>query len=103
MLLRGINYDIGTPFRKDELSRPDFDEPVMRKEIEIIKNDLHCNAIRISGFDIQRLSRTAQFALEQGLQVWLSPAYTDATHEEATNIWLTAPLQPKSYGSNTGS
>ena len=37
MLLRGINYDIGTPFRKDELSRPDFNELIIRKEIEIIK------------------------------------------------------------------
>jgi hypothetical protein len=84
MLLRGINYDIGTPFRKEELSRPDFDESVVKKEIEIIKNDLHCNAIRISGFDIQRLVQTAKFALEQRLQVWLSPAYIDATTEEAT-------------------
>ena len=85
MLLRGINYDIGTPFRKGELSRPDFDELVVKREIEIIKNDLHCNVIRISGFDIQRLTQTAEFALEQGLQVWLSPAYIDATTEEATS------------------
>jgi hypothetical protein len=37
MLLRGINYDIGTPFRKGELSRPDFDELVVKKEIAILE------------------------------------------------------------------
>jgi hypothetical protein len=88
MFLRGINYDVGTPFRKDELSRPEFDETAVKKEMQIIKNDLQCNAIRISGYDIQRLSKTAEFALEQGLQVWLSPAYIDATTEQAL-IYLT--------------
>ncbi len=83
MFIRGINYDIGTEFRKGILSRPNFDEMVIRKEIEIIRNDLHCDAIRISGFDINRLITATQFALEAGLQVWLSPANIDATPEEA--------------------
>jgi hypothetical protein len=83
MFLRGINYDIGTSFRKDELSRPDFDESIIKKEIDIIKNDLKCNAVRITGHNIQRLSKASEFALEQGLQVWFSPAYPDATREEA--------------------
>jgi hypothetical protein len=85
MLLRGINYDIGTPFRKGELSRPDFDDFIIKKEIEIIKNELKCNAIRISGYDIQRLSKASEFALDEGLQVWFSPAYPDATQQEAIN------------------
>jgi hypothetical protein len=83
MFLRGINYDVGTPFRKDELSRPEFDESAVKKEMEVIKNDLHCNAVRISGYDIQRLSKAAEFALQQGLQVYLSPAYIDAATEQA--------------------
>jgi hypothetical protein len=83
MFLRGINYDVGTPFRKDELSRPEFNETAVKQEMEIIKNNLHCNAIRISGYDIQRLSKAAELALEQGLQVWFSPAYIDATADQA--------------------
>jgi hypothetical protein len=83
MFLRGINYDIGTSFRKGELSRPDFDEEIIKKEIRIIKNELHCDAIKITGHDIQRLSKATEFALEQGLQVWLTPSYIDATPEEA--------------------
>jgi hypothetical protein len=49
MYLRGINYDVGTALDEKILSRPDFDESLIQREIEIIKNDLHCDAIRISG------------------------------------------------------
>src|SRR3569833_514175 len=83
MFLRGINYDVGTSFRKGELSRPDFDEFVIKKELEIIKNELHCDAVKITGHDVHRLTRATEFALEQGLQVWLTPSYIDATRDEA--------------------
>ncbi|HTE00994.1 MAG TPA: hypothetical protein VK668_17000 [Mucilaginibacter sp.] len=88
MFLRGINYDVGTSFRENELSRPDFDEPIIKKEIEIIKNDLHCDSIRISGYDINRLSKASEFALQQGLQVWFSPSYLDATREDVIKYLL---------------
>jgi hypothetical protein len=83
MYLKGINYDVGSYFRKGKLSRPDFIEADIRKEIEIIRHKLHCDAVRISGFDIDRLIKASEFALEQGLQVWLSPACIDLTKEEA--------------------
>jgi hypothetical protein len=88
MFLRGINYDIGTPFWKDELSRPDFIEADVKAEIEIIKNELRCDAVRISGYDVGRLAKAAEFALEQGIQVWLSPAYPDITQKEAIRYWI---------------
>src|SRR5665647_523521 len=83
MFLKGINYDVGTYFRKEKLSRPDFIEADIKKEIEIIRYELHCDAVRISGYDIHRLIVTTKIALEQGLQVWLSPACIDVTSEEA--------------------
>ena len=43
------------------------------RELEIIKHDLHCNAVRIRGRDIERLIVSAEDALQQGLEVWLSP------------------------------
>lgn len=100
MFLRGINYDVGTPFRKDELSRPEFNEIEVKKEMQIIKNDLHCNAIRISGYDIQRLSKTAEFALEQGLRVWLSPACIDAATEQALNYLTDCAIAAEKLRSN---
>ena len=87
-MLRGINYDVGTQFRKGEPSRPDFDVAVIKKEIKIIRNELNCDAIRISGEDIDRLYRASAFALEEGLQVWFSPAYIDATTKNASDYLL---------------
>lgn len=83
MFLKGINYDVGTYFRKGKLSRPDFIEADIKKEIEIIRHELHCDTVRISGYDIHRLIMASGYALEQGLQVWLSPACIDVTSEEA--------------------
>lgn len=83
MFLRGINYDIGTEFVKGQLSRPEFDESIIKNEIGVIKNVLNCDAIRISGYDIKRLIRASEFALKEGLQVWFSPAFLNAEPEEA--------------------
>jgi hypothetical protein len=82
-LHKGINYDIGTFTRgKESSSRDLFDPVIVQHEIEIIKNDLHCNSIRISGQDITRLTTTAEYALQQGLEVWFSPAFVDADEQE---------------------
>ncbi|HLX39674.1 MAG TPA: abortive infection protein, partial [Ktedonobacteraceae bacterium] len=79
---KGINYDVGTFARRDEPSRASFDPAIVQREIEIIKNDLHCNAIRISGQEIARLTLAAEYALRQGLEVWFSPTRVDATEQE---------------------
>ena len=71
---KGINYDIGTITITGSLTREIFDASVVAKEIDIIKNELHCNSIRISGLHIERLSTAAEIALQKGLTVWLSPA-----------------------------
>ncbi len=54
----------------------------MHRELEIIKNDLHCNAVRICGLDIEHLMTAAEDALKQGLEVWLSPEMWDKSQEE---------------------
>ena len=88
MFLRGINYDTGTAFKKGELSRLDFDKAIIKKEIEIIKNELHCDAIKVAGDDLQRLIIASEFALEIGLQVWFAPSYLEATKEEALAFFI---------------
>ena len=82
MKRKGINYDVGIEFHHDYLSRPKFDAAIVHHELEIIRNDLHCNAIRISGTDVDRLIVTAEAALKQGLEVWLSPHLHDKDPEE---------------------
>lgn len=68
---KGISYDVGRVYWGNW--RPDFDPKVVHRELEIIKNDLHCNAVRICGRNIDRLMTAAEDALEQGLEVLLSP------------------------------
>ncbi|MBO9128163.1 hypothetical protein [Bacillus sp. 165] len=80
---KGINYDVGTFTRgKESSSRDTFNPSVVKREREIIKNDLHCNAIRISGQDVSRLRVAAELAIEQGLEVMFSPALVNATERE---------------------
>jgi hypothetical protein len=88
MKYRGINYDIGTITLTGGLTRETFDADIVAKEIAIIKNELHCNAIRISGLDINRLSKAAEIALQQGLTVWLSPALHYNTQENTMDYIL---------------
>jgi hypothetical protein len=82
MKRKGINYDVGTYTSKDSSSREKFDHAVVQREISIIKNDLHCSAIRISGQDLGRLLFATECALQQGLEVWFSPASINATPSE---------------------
>jgi hypothetical protein len=85
---KGINYDVGTFTRGKESSSRDLFKPaVVKREMEIIKNDLHCNAIRISGQDLDRLTVAADFAIQQGLEVWFSPAFIDATEQETLDYF----------------
>ena len=62
--------------------RPDFDIPTVRRELEIIKNDLHCNTVRIGAQDIGRVTAASQAALEQGLDVWFSPILWDKSPQQ---------------------
>jgi hypothetical protein len=87
MKQKGINYDVGTFTTKDSSSREEFDHTVVEREIGIIKNDLHCTAIRISGQDIDRLLFATQCALKQGLEVWFSPALINATPAETLDYF----------------
>lgn len=100
MKVKGVNYDVGTYLEEEGESRPNFDPAIVHKELKIIKNDLHCNAVRISGQDIDRLMSTAKDALEQGLNVWLLPLYHNQTPEKALEYIeeaakAAAPLQQK--------
>ena len=76
MKRRGICYDVGrvlegTPIPADW--RPQFDPAETHRELQIIRDDLHCNAVRICGRDLDRLMIASADALELGLDVWFSP------------------------------
>lgn len=79
MQLRGINYDTGFGGAIGDPSRVDFDLDVVRRELAIIAADLHCNAVRISGGDPERIRQAAHAAVDAGLRVWFAPFPIDLT------------------------
>jgi hypothetical protein len=78
---KGISYDTGI-INKGANSRESFDPEVVRRELRIIRDDLHCNAVRIIGGDPDRLEVAATHAADLGLEVWCSPFTIDLTSDE---------------------
>ena len=72
MKIKGVCYDVGRVIG-GENQHPDFDERTTRKELEVIRRDLHCNTVRVCGQDVERVITTGRLALDLGLDVWLSP------------------------------
>src|SRR5258707_7505274 len=89
MKRKGVCYDVGRGMAGDD-GRPTFDPHTVHRELEIIKSDLHCNAVRICGQDIGRLAVAAEDALQQGLEVWLSPELFDHSEQETLDYIVTA-------------
>ena len=85
---KGVHYDTGTVFRGQGYAistrRRALDMAVVRRELEIIRDDLHANAVRIVGSDVKRLTHVAEVALALGLEVWFSPAFFEYPQEETT-------------------
>ncbi|MFF5296239.1 hypothetical protein [Paractinoplanes globisporus] len=72
MRANGIAYDTG--FVIDGVNSLErFDPETVRRELTIIRDDLHCNAVHLVGGDPDRLEAAARTAAGLGLEVWLSP------------------------------
>ena len=69
---KGVVYDVGRVLYGDNW-RKDYDPAIVRRELDVIKDDLHCNTVRICGRDVGRLVMASEYALQQGLEVWFSP------------------------------
>jgi hypothetical protein len=78
---KGISYDTGF-IRDDVISREHFDPDVVRRELGIIRDDLHCTAVRVIGGDPERLELAATYAADLGLEVWFSPYPLELTNDE---------------------
>lgn len=81
MRAKGISYDTGF-VRNGSYSRTRFDPKEVERELRIIRDDLHCNAVRIMGGDPDRIERAAGSAADLGLEVWFSPYPLELAAEE---------------------
>ena len=71
MRAKGMGYDTG--FRIGGADGRPVEPAVVRHELEIIRDDLHCNAVRLIGNDLDRMEVAAEYAAGLGLEVWFSP------------------------------
>jgi hypothetical protein len=78
---KGITYDTGFLSSGTSTHEP-FDPEVVRREMRIIHDDLHCNAVRVTGGYPDRLEIAATHAAAAGLEVWLSPFTNGLTQGE---------------------
>jgi hypothetical protein len=87
MRIKGVTYDTG--FINAGINTKEiFDANIVKREMHIIKNDLHCNGIRITGGDADRLEITAKLAAKEGLEVWYCPFTCNLTMEELQNFLI---------------
>ena len=86
MRARGIAYDTGFIY-KGSVSRERFDPGVVRRELAIIRDDLHCNAVQVVGGDPGRLEVAARHAAELGLEVWFSPCPLELAPGEILSLF----------------
>lgn len=72
MRVVGMNYDTGFVSAGSTTHEP-FDPDTVRRDLQVIRDELRCDAVRITGGVQDRLELTARFAAEAGLEVWYSP------------------------------
>jgi hypothetical protein len=86
MRAKGMTYDTGF-IRRGENSRQLFDPRAVMRELEIIRDDLHCNAVQIIGGDPERLEQAAGYAAQLGLEVWFSPYPLELAPDEMLRLF----------------
>src|SRR5262247_3672164 len=79
---KGINYDTGFINNAGVSNHEPFDPEMVKREMRIIRGDLHCNAVRITGGDVNRLEIAATHAAASGLEVWFCPFTCELTTDE---------------------
>ena len=83
--IRGVIYDAGTVFARGQRpTRRRLDERVMRREVEVIRDELHATHVRVVASEPGRLDTVAAAVAEAGLGVWYSPAIFDYDPAETT-------------------
>ncbi|MET9339055.1 hypothetical protein [Nonomuraea sp. NPDC003804] len=86
MRAKGISYDTGF-VKNGAISRKHFDPDAVRRELRIIRDDLHCTAVRVMGGDADRIELAAAHAAELGLEVWFSPYPLELTADEMLSLF----------------
>ncbi|PKW17947.1 hypothetical protein [Saccharopolyspora spinosa] len=86
MRAKGISYDTGF-VHGAAIGHKHFDSEVVERELRIIRDDLHCTAVRVMGGDPERMEIAAAHAADLGLEVWFSPYPLELTTGEMLSLF----------------
>jgi hypothetical protein len=86
MRAKGIAYDTGF-VRHGEISVEKFDLDVVERDLTVIRDELHCNAVHLVGGSPERLEQAARLAAALGLEVWFSPYPLELTPAEILELF----------------
>ncbi|MFF4251960.1 abortive phage infection protein [Streptomyces sp. NPDC001663] len=70
---RGVVYTVG----EGETPGTAWSAARMRRDIRVIRDELHADTVDVTGDGVERLTATAAEAAERGLHVWLQPTFGD--------------------------
>ena len=91
MELKGVNYDCGTNYGVNFRSKLPKSE--MIRDLDIIKDKLNCNAIRIDGENLNKLVLCSRLCFERNLTVLFSPRFIDKTKNQTLNLIKKAAIE----------
>ncbi|MEU7880567.1 hypothetical protein [Microbispora bryophytorum] len=86
MRAKGISYDTGFVYN-GAIGHKLFDSEVVKRELRVIRDDLHCTAVRVMGGDPERMELAAAHAADLGLEVWFSPYPLELTADEMLSLF----------------
>ncbi|MET7402690.1 hypothetical protein ABZS66_55340 [Dactylosporangium sp. NPDC005572] len=87
MRAKGMTYDTGfVQDGRNSIERLDPD--VVRRELTIIRDDLHCTAVMLVGGDPSRLESAGRTAAALGLEVWFAPYPLDLTPDDIHALFV---------------
>ena len=75
---RGVVYTVGA----GETPGTAWSDARMRRDVRLIRDDLHADTLDVTGDGVDRLTATAAEAAERGLHVWLQPTFGDIPERE---------------------
>ncbi|NGO14344.1 abortive phage infection protein [Streptomyces sp. HC44] len=75
---RGVVYTLGA----GETPGTAWSERRMRRDIRVIRDELHADSVEVTGDGVERLNATASEVAERGLHVWLQPTLGDVPEKE---------------------
>ncbi|MCL8017810.1 abortive phage infection protein [Streptomyces sp. AS02] len=75
---RGVVYTVGA----GETPATAWSAARMRRDVRVIRDDLHADTLDVTGDGVERLTATAAEAAERGLHVWLQPTLGDVPERE---------------------